>query len=114
MGEWLQSVIGLETETQSRVITSLAIIAAIMILRGLVQPWGGETAVLVWKGELAMVSFPTDEPLDNITRLKHINGNTFKRIRDDDELGEEIVFELDADGEVARLRRHSNVFPKVR
>jgi len=36
MGEWLQSVIGLEAETQSKVITSLAIIAVIMILRGLV------------------------------------------------------------------------------
>ncbi len=36
MGEWLQSVIGLETETQSKVITSLAGIAVIMILRGLV------------------------------------------------------------------------------
>ena len=36
MGEWLQSVIGLESETQNRVITSLAIIAVIMILRGLV------------------------------------------------------------------------------
>jgi len=36
MGEWLQSVIGLEAETQSRVITSLAVIAVIMILRGLV------------------------------------------------------------------------------
>ena len=47
-----------------------------------------------------MVSFPTEDPLDNITRLKHISGNTFKRIRDDDELGEEIVFELGADGVV--------------
>jgi len=36
MGEWLQSVIGLEAGTQSRVITSLAVIAVIMILRGLV------------------------------------------------------------------------------
>jgi len=36
MGEWIQSVIGLEAETQSRVITSLAVIAVIMILRGLV------------------------------------------------------------------------------
>ncbi len=36
MGEWLQSVIGLETETQSRVIASLAVIAVIMLLRGLV------------------------------------------------------------------------------
>jgi small-conductance mechanosensitive channel len=35
MGEWLQSVIGLEAETQSKVITSLAIVAVIMILRGL-------------------------------------------------------------------------------
>ena len=36
MGEWLQTVLGLATETQSRVITSLAIIAVILILRGLV------------------------------------------------------------------------------
>jgi small-conductance mechanosensitive channel len=35
MGEWLQSVIGLEAETQSKVITSLAIVAVIMLLRGL-------------------------------------------------------------------------------
>ncbi len=36
MGEWLQTVLGLETETQSRVIASLAIVAVILILRGLV------------------------------------------------------------------------------
>ena len=36
MGEWMQSAIGLEVETQSRVIASLAVIAVIMILRGLV------------------------------------------------------------------------------
>ena len=36
MDEWLQSAIDLEGETQSRVITSLAVIAVIMILRGLV------------------------------------------------------------------------------
>ena len=36
MGEWLQTVLGLATETQSRVITSLAIIAVILIVRGLV------------------------------------------------------------------------------
>jgi len=36
MGEWLQTVLGLATETQSRVITSLAIVAVILILRGLV------------------------------------------------------------------------------
>ncbi len=36
MGDWMQSAIGLEAETQSRVIASLAVIAVIMLLRGLV------------------------------------------------------------------------------
>lgn len=36
MGEWLQSAIGLEAETQSKVVVSLAVVAVIMILRGLV------------------------------------------------------------------------------
>jgi len=78
------------------------------------EPWGGETAVLIWKGELAMFRFPTDDPLDGLVKLKHIEGNRFRRIRDDDELGEEIVFELGSDGKVVRLKRHSNYEPKVR
>lgn len=78
------------------------------------EPWGGETAVLIWKGELAMFRFPTDDPLDGLVKLKHVEGNRFRRIRDDDELGEEIVFEVGSDGKVARLKRHSNYLPKVR
>ena len=36
MGEWLQAAIGLEAETQTKVVVSLAVVAVIMILRGLV------------------------------------------------------------------------------
>jgi small-conductance mechanosensitive channel len=36
MGEWLQSAIGFQAETQNRFFTSLAVVAVIMILRGVV------------------------------------------------------------------------------
>lgn len=78
------------------------------------QPWGGEAAVLSWQGQLAMVYFPSKEPLENMDKLKHIAGNTFRRIRDDGELGEEIVFELDQKEKVIQLKQHSNYWPKVR
>jgi CubicO group peptidase (beta-lactamase class C family) len=77
-------------------------------------PWGGETQVIPWKGGLAEISFPTDDPLEAIIRLKHIDGHTFRRIRDDESLGEEHVFEVDENGEVVRLWIHGNSSPRIR
>jgi CubicO group peptidase (beta-lactamase class C family) len=77
-------------------------------------PWGGETQVIPWKGGLAEISFPTDDPLEAIIRLKHIDGDTFRRIRDDESLGEEHVFEVDENGEVVRLWIHGNSSPRIR
>jgi hypothetical protein len=77
-------------------------------------PWGGETQVIPWKGSLAMVSFPTDDPLGGLTRLKHVEGGTFQRVRSDDSLGDEIVFETDSDGTVLRMWVHSNSSEKLR
>jgi CubicO group peptidase (beta-lactamase class C family) len=78
------------------------------------QPWWGETVVLPWQGFLAMVSFPTDNPAKELTLLKHIEGDTFRRIRDDETLGEEVIFERDKGGKVIRFIRHSNYYPKIR
>ncbi|MFH1764896.1 MAG: serine hydrolase domain-containing protein [Gemmatimonadota bacterium] len=77
-------------------------------------PWGGETHVIPWKGGLAVVSFPTDDPLGNLVRLKHIEGHTFRRIRDDESLGEERSFEVDSEGEVVRTWVHGNSSPRIR
>ena len=77
------------------------------------QSFGGEVAVLVWEGGLAMVSFPTENPMDRLTKLKHIEGDTFRRIRSDKELGEEITFQV-VDGEVLRMWRNNNFMEKVR
>lgn len=76
--------------------------------------WGGETAVLPWKDGLAYLYLPNDDPIEGLVRLKQVGEHTFRRIRSDDELGEEIVFELDGDGNVVRFKRNSNYYPRVR
>ncbi|HKJ02233.1 MAG TPA: serine hydrolase, partial [Longimicrobiales bacterium] len=78
------------------------------------QPWGGETAAIRWKGGLAFLSLPTDNPLQAITRLKHVEGDVFRRVRSDEELGEEIVFERDASGRVTGFRQFGNLSARIR
>jgi hypothetical protein len=46
------------------------------------------------------------DPAEGLTPLKHIGGPVFRRIRDDEELGEEVVFELDEPGRVVRMKQH--------
>lgn len=78
------------------------------------EPWGGEMQAIIWKGQLALVYFPGNEPLAGMETLKHVEENRFRRIRSDGEEGEEIVFELDANGDVTALLRHSNRWPRIR
>jgi CubicO group peptidase (beta-lactamase class C family) len=78
------------------------------------RPLGGESYVLPWKSGLAVLSLPTSNPTGALTRLKYMGDNIFRRIRDEEELGEEVTFELDADGEVVRMWRHSNPTYRVR
>lgn len=77
------------------------------------QPWGGEIAVIPWEDGLAMISLPTDEPLDALEELRHIEGDTFRRVRENDDLAEPIRFETNDAGEVQALIQHSNPWPKV-
>jgi CubicO group peptidase (beta-lactamase class C family) len=79
-----------------------------------ITPWGGELAVLPWLDGLAMVDLPTDEPVKEMTKLKKTGEHRFRRIRKDETLGEEIVFEMGPDGRPTRLLRHSNHYPRVR
>jgi len=78
------------------------------------QPWWGETVILPWQGNLAMVSLPADNPIQEFTLLKHIEGDTFRRIRDDETLGEEVIFERDKSGKVIRFVQHSNYYPRIK
>jgi CubicO group peptidase (beta-lactamase class C family) len=75
-------------------------------------PWTGEVAVVPWKGSIALLSLPTTSPLSGLVKLKKVGDHTFRRVRDDGELGEEIVFDVE-DGQAVRVWRHSNFSPRV-
>jgi CubicO group peptidase (beta-lactamase class C family) len=78
------------------------------------QPWWGENAVLPWQGKLAIFGLPSENPAESLTLLKHIKGDTFRRVRKDETLGEEVVFERDKSGKVVRMWHHSNYENKIR
>jgi hypothetical protein len=75
----------------------------------------GERIVLPWDGGLAVLSLPTDNPAgDAFVKLKPSGEHRFRRIRADGALGEEVVFELGADGTPTRMLHHSNYATRVR
>ena len=76
-------------------------------------PWGGEVAVVPWKGGLALVDLPSDDPPLEPTQLKHIKDNHFVRIRKDGDEGEEIEFIFGEDEQVISMKQHSNYWPRI-
>ncbi len=76
--------------------------------------FGGEIAVLKWEDGLAMLDLPTDEPMKDLAKLRHVDNDTFRRIRKDGALGETIVFEAGPDGSIARMVHFSNDYPRLR
>jgi CubicO group peptidase (beta-lactamase class C family) len=74
------------------------------------DPWGWEYRVMVLDGQLVIYEHaypPEDEPDGGLTRLEPAGDNRFRM---DD--GEHVVFELDADGKVERVRRrYDYIYP---
>ena len=79
------------------------------------QPYESEKRVLSWYGHLALVNLPSRNPLEEMTLLQHIQGDVFRRIRRDDSLGEEVLFERDPiTGKVTKMWAHSNYSLKLK
>lgn len=75
----------------------------------------GQDVVVRWGEGLAQLSLGTRSPKERLQKLKKVDEHTFRRIRKDDEsLGETVVFEVDEDGVVTRALQHSNWATKVR
>jgi CubicO group peptidase (beta-lactamase class C family) len=74
---------------------------------------GGETVVVRWRGGIATINLPTDDPGGSLTELRHVEGDTFRSVRDGGELGNEVVFEAGADGRIYRMRTPLNFRTRV-
>jgi len=77
------------------------------------MPWQSELYVSAWYGKLVMLGLPTESPVSAMTVFKHIDGDTFRRVRDDGELGETLVFERNDAGQITRCKNHGNYYSKM-
>ncbi|MGY5849124.1 serine hydrolase [Salegentibacter sp. F14] len=78
------------------------------------RPWTSEVYIGTWGNKLVMIGLPTDSPAEAMRFYKHIEGDTFKRIRDDKELGETLEFERGSTGEITRYKSHGNYSKKTK
>jgi CubicO group peptidase (beta-lactamase class C family) len=75
----------------------------------------GQTAILGWHDGLAALWLSTTNPKSNLSVLKPTGEHTFRRVRKDDEsLGEEFIFEVDARGKATRFKQHGNWDVRIR
>ena len=74
------------------------------------QPWSSETYVQSWGENIALVSLPANEPY--ISLYKHIEGDVFKKILSNDDLGQELEILRDDENNVIAYRTHQNIYKK--
>lgn len=77
------------------------------------KPWGGEMIVTPWGDKLALLTVPNDNP-KYITLIKPVSKNTFRVVREDGELGEDVIFERDKTDNVVKVWRNSNYKVKMK
>ena len=77
------------------------------------HPWSGEGMVFRWKDSLAMTFLPNMRPLDDMMRLRHVEGDRFRTIRSDEQPGHEVTFTRDENGRVSHVHFHSISLPKM-
>ena len=74
------------------------------------QPWVSETYVQSWGDNLALVSLPSDDPY--ISLYKHIEGDVFKKILNNNDLGQELKIIRDDNNKVVAYKTHQNIYKK--
>ena len=75
------------------------------------QPWSPEVAIMPWAGGLAVLETSTPN-LGDMTRLRHVEGDTFRVILPDGAERETVSFARDADGRVTHIEWFSNRYPR--
>ena len=76
--------------------------------------FSGEVAVLRWEDGLATLGLPSTDPVRGISKLRLTGEHTFRRVRKDEALGEELVFEMGPDGRASQITWHNNHYRRVR
>ena len=78
------------------------------------ESWS-DAEVLEWNGSLAVMWVPTGnpDPVGSLTRLRRVEGNVFRQVGGDGELGKHYVFGTDAAGNIDAMRFNNNVLRRA-
>ena len=74
---------------------------------------GHENLILEQGEDLGIVGLPADDPAEDLTKLRHEEGDTFRIVRDNDDLADPVTFIRDDSGRVTAMCRFHNCWPKV-
>lgn len=77
------------------------------------QPWISERVVVPWGKDLALLNLPSSNPAEELQLLRHHSGDTFRRVRDDGSIANEVVFSRDGSGVVAGYREWNYAHQKL-
>ncbi len=77
------------------------------------MPWWSEEYIGSLNGKLVSIVLPTDEPAGSMIFYQHIKGDIFRRVRDNGDLAEAIVFERDKQGKVFRYKKEGYYAKKI-
>ena len=67
-----------------------------------------------WYGKLVCFDLPSKDPVGDMTFMEYVKKDTFRRVRDNGELGEYITFERDETGKVYRYKWFENYSMKIK
>jgi CubicO group peptidase (beta-lactamase class C family) len=75
--------------------------------------WEREIIIVPWKGKLALFNLGYPDQKKPELVLRHIEGDLFRRVRDDEVLGEEVRFERDQANRVVRYWQTGQFIDKL-
>jgi CubicO group peptidase (beta-lactamase class C family) len=76
------------------------------------ESWS-EAEVLEWGGSLALMWVPTPNPLGSLVKLRRVEGDVFRQVKDDGEPGKHYVFKADAAGNIVGMRFNNNLLKRA-
>ena len=75
------------------------------------ESWS-EAEVLEWDASLAVMWIPTDNPVGSLVRLVRTDGEVFRQVKSNGELGKHYVFKADAAGNTVGMKFNNNLLTK--
>jgi len=76
------------------------------------ESWS-EAEVLEWDGSLAVMWVPTPDPVGSLVRMQRVEGEVFRQVKGDGELGKHYVFRADSAGDIVGMRFNNNLLKKT-